>query len=100
MSDARGEFFAANTLTRMQVPDLQPVERDGELIALVSRDRVHIVSPRLFGLPAGDRELSHAAYTALLCSLELAAGHEIDAVAAAQWATQELSCGDRGPCRG
>jgi hypothetical protein len=100
MSAGRGDFSSDKPLMRMRLPDLQPVEHDGELIALVSRDRVHIVSPRLLALPAGDPELSHAAYTALLCSLQLAAGHEIDAVAAAQWATQELGCRGRGSCRG
>lgn len=78
----------------MLLPDLQPVEHRGELIAVVSRERVHIVAPRLLALPAADPELKHAVYMATLCSLQLAAEQPLDSEAAAAWADQELDHSD------
>jgi hypothetical protein len=44
---------------------LVPVEYRGELVALVSRERVHIVSPRLRACPVADPELR---FVALMCA--------------------------------
>jgi hypothetical protein len=76
----------------MELPALEPVEYQGELIAVVSREQVHIVAPRLRALPAGHPELRHATYMAMLCSLQLAAGEPVDSAAAATWAAQEVGC--------
>jgi hypothetical protein len=89
-SVGRGEFFELGALLSMPLPDLQPVEHRGELIAVVSRERVHIIAPRLLALPAADPELKHAVYMATLCSLQLAAEQPLDSEAAAAWADQEL----------
>jgi hypothetical protein len=75
----------------MQPPALVPVEYRGELVALVSRDRVHIIAPRLLALPAGSRDLRHVAYMCLLCSLQLAAGQPIDSASADAWAIEALT---------
>jgi hypothetical protein len=45
----------------MELPVLVPVEYRGELVALASRERFHIVSPRLAARPAGDPELRFVA---------------------------------------
>jgi hypothetical protein len=41
----------------MELPVLVPVEYRGELVALVSRERVHIISPWLLERPTGDPDL-------------------------------------------
>src|SRR5690349_21636559 len=51
----------------MELPELVPIEYDGELVALVSAERVHIISPRLAARPAGDPELRFVAYMCLCC---------------------------------
>ena len=49
----------------MDLPVLVPVEYRGELVALASRERFHIVSPRLAARPAGDPELR---FIAMMCA--------------------------------
>jgi hypothetical protein len=51
----------------MQLPEMVPIVYEGELVALVSAERVHIISPRLATRPAGDRELRFVAYMCLCC---------------------------------
>jgi hypothetical protein len=51
----------------MELPELVPIEYDGELVALVSAERVHIISPRLATRPAGDPDLRFVAYMCLCC---------------------------------
>ena len=51
----------------MELPELVPIEYRGELVALVSRDRVHLVSPRMRTLPAGDPLLRFVAYMCVYC---------------------------------
>lgn len=51
----------------MDVPKLVPVEYRGELVALVSRERAHIISPWLLERPAGDPELRFVAFMCLCC---------------------------------
>jgi hypothetical protein len=45
----------------MELPCLIPVEYRGELVALPSRERVHIVSPWLSERPSGDPDLRFVA---------------------------------------
>jgi hypothetical protein len=49
----------------MQLPVLVPIEHRGELVALVSTRRTHIVSPRLLAAPTGDTDLL---FVALMCA--------------------------------
>jgi hypothetical protein len=51
----------------MELPRLVPIEYSGELVALVSARRVHIVAPWLLECPAGDPELRFVAYMCLCC---------------------------------
>jgi hypothetical protein len=51
----------------MELPVLVPVEYRGELVALVSRERIHIVSPRLLDRPAGDPDLRFVAFMCACC---------------------------------
>ena len=51
----------------MELPELVPIEYRGELVALVSRDRVHLVCPRMRTLQAGDPELRFVAYMCAYC---------------------------------
>ncbi len=51
----------------MELPELEPVEYRGELVALVSRERVHIISPWLARLPASDPDLRFVAFMCLCC---------------------------------
>jgi hypothetical protein len=46
----------------MQLASMVPVEYRGELVALVSRRRIHIVAPWLLQRPAGDAELRFIAF--------------------------------------
>jgi hypothetical protein len=52
----------------MEVPDLVPIEYRGELVALVSRRRVHIISARLRIAPVGDAELRFVTFMCLCCA--------------------------------
>ena len=74
----------------MRLPRLEPVEYEGELAALVSADRVHIVSPRLLERPAGDPDLRLVAYMCLFGASELNAGREFDSQVAEAWARAVL----------
>jgi hypothetical protein len=51
----------------MQLSVLVPVEYRGELVALVSRERIHIVSPWLRERPVGDPDLRFVAYMCMCC---------------------------------
>ena len=51
----------------VELPELVPIEYRGELVALVSRDRVHLVSPRMRTLQVGDPELRFVAYMCAYC---------------------------------
>ena len=51
-----------------------PISYRGELVASVSRERVHILAPRLIGRPAGDPELRFVAMMCV-CAGEVLAGH-------------------------
>jgi hypothetical protein len=51
----------------MEIPQLVPVEYAGELVALVSRQRVHVVSPGLLARPAGDPDLRFVAFMCACC---------------------------------
>ena len=46
----------------MELPILVPVEYRGELVALVSRERVHIIAPWLLDRPPADPELRFVAF--------------------------------------
>jgi len=74
----------------MNLPRLEPVEYEGELVALVSADRAHIVSPRLLVRPAGDPKLRFVAYMCLFGTNELSAGRGFDSRAAEAWARAAL----------
>jgi hypothetical protein len=58
----------------MELPVLVPVEYRGELVALVSRERVHIVSPWLRARPVGDPDLRFVGYMCVCCA-EVLLGH-------------------------
>jgi hypothetical protein len=58
----------------MELAELVPIEYEGELVALVSAERVHIISPRLATRPAGDPDLRFVAYMCLCCG-EVLRGH-------------------------
>jgi hypothetical protein len=45
-----------------------PIEYRGELVALVSARRTHIVSPRLLAAPIGDADLMFVALMCACCS--------------------------------
>lgn len=53
---------------------LAPVEYRGQLVALASPQRFHIVAPWLLRRPAGDPELRFVGYMCA-CYAEIAAGH-------------------------
>ena len=44
-----------------------PIEYRGELVALVSRQRVHIIAPWLASRPAGDPDLRFVGYMCVCC---------------------------------
>jgi hypothetical protein len=54
-------------LDGVELPELVPVEYRGELVALVSRERVHLISSRMRTLPVGDPELRFVAYMCAYC---------------------------------
>ncbi|MDA0161330.1 hypothetical protein OM076_13715 [Solirubrobacter ginsenosidimutans] len=56
----------------MQLPVLVPIEHRGELVALVSTRRTHIVSPRLLAAPTGDADLLFVALMCACCAEVLA----------------------------
>jgi hypothetical protein len=58
----------------MELPELVPIEYRGNLVALVSARRVHIVAPWLRTRPAGDPELRFVAYMCLCCGEVLRGG--------------------------
>ena len=58
-------FRGLSPLWRMELPTLVPIEYRGELVALVSPERVHIISPRLRIAQPGDPELR---FVALMCA--------------------------------
>ena len=62
-----GNFLAPAAMPGMELPSLVPIEYRGELVALVSRERVHIISPRLLSLPKGDPDLRFVAFMCLCC---------------------------------
>ncbi len=49
----------------MELPKLVPVEYRGQLVALVSRERIHIIAPWLLERPPGDPELRFIAFMCL-----------------------------------
>src|SRR3954447_25350222 len=51
----------------MELPELVPIEYQGQLVALVSAQRIHIIAPWLATRPAGDPELRFVAYMCLCC---------------------------------
>jgi hypothetical protein len=51
----------------MDLPVLVPVEYRGELVALVSRERIHIISPWLLDRPVGDPDLRFVAFMCACC---------------------------------
>jgi hypothetical protein len=56
----------------MDAPQLVPIEYAGELVALVSSERVHIIAPWLLARPAGDPELRFVGYMCACCGEVLA----------------------------
>ena len=57
----------------MELPVMVPIEYCGELVAIVSPERVHIIAPRLLARPSGDRELRLVAFMCACC-IEVLAG--------------------------
>jgi hypothetical protein len=51
----------------VELPELTPIEYRGELVALVSRERIHIISPWLLTLAAGDADLRFVGFMCLCC---------------------------------
>jgi hypothetical protein len=49
----------------MKLPELVPISYRGELVATVSRERIHILAPWLIGRPAGDPDLR---FVAMMCA--------------------------------
>jgi hypothetical protein len=68
----RGRFSRRLPLARMEIPQLVPVEYAGELVALVSPQRVHIIAPWLLARPAGDPDLRFVGYMCACCGEVLA----------------------------
>lgn len=52
----------------MELPELVPIEYEGQLVALVSMRRIHIVAPWLATRPAGDPELRLVVFMCLYCA--------------------------------
>jgi hypothetical protein len=52
----------------MELPVLVPVEYRGELVALVSRERVQIISPWLLERPTGDPDLRFVGFMCACCA--------------------------------
>jgi hypothetical protein len=51
----------------MELPELVPIEYRGQLVALVSTRRIHIIAPWLADRPTGDPELRFVAFMCLCC---------------------------------
>ena len=51
----------------MNPPALEPIEYKGELVALVSPTRIHIISPSLRGRPADDYDRRFVVFMCLCC---------------------------------
>ncbi|WP_028057954.1 hypothetical protein [Candidatus Solirubrobacter pratensis] len=51
----------------MELPVLVPIEYRGELVALVSCDRVHIIAPSLLDRPPADPDLRFVAFMCACC---------------------------------
>jgi hypothetical protein len=76
----------------MELPCVIPVEYRGELVALVSRERIHIISPRLSERPTGDPELRFVGYMCA-CYVEALNGRlpgDITSDIAERWARAAL----------
>jgi hypothetical protein len=76
----------------MELPTLVPVEYRGELVALVSPRRVHIIAPRLLAAPRADADLMFVALMCACCTEILAgrlAGPYTD-VLGEEWAQRAL----------
>jgi hypothetical protein len=76
----------------MQLPVLVPIEHRGELVALVSTRRTHIISPRLLTAPTGDADLLFVALMCACCAEVLAGrlpGPYTDALGR-EWAQRAL----------
>ncbi|WP_028065596.1 hypothetical protein [Solirubrobacter soli] len=58
----------------MDLPTLVPIEYHGELVALVSLRRTHIISPRLLSAQVGDKDLQFVALMCACCAEVLAGG--------------------------
>jgi hypothetical protein len=56
----------------MELPTLVPIEYRGELVALVSPRRVHIIAPRLLAAPVDDADLMFVALMCACCAEVLA----------------------------
>jgi hypothetical protein len=77
---------------RMPGRSLLPVEYQGELVALASADRFHIVAPSLAARAAGDAELRFVAYMCL-CVREISLGNvygPFSSALAERWARAAL----------
>ena len=74
----------------MSLPRLEPIEYCGELVALVSADRVHIVAPWLAERPVGDPDLGFVAFMCAFGCREISAGRSVDSIAAESWARQAI----------
>ena len=57
----------------MELPSLVPIEYRGELVAVVSSRRIHILAPWLLARAAGDPELRLVGYMCACC-LEILSG--------------------------
>ena len=51
----------------MNLPTLEPIEYQGELVALVSPTRIHIISPSLRDRPADDYDRRFVVFMCLCC---------------------------------
>jgi hypothetical protein len=52
----------------MEFPRLVPIEYHGQLVALVSTRRIHVIAPWLLASPAGDPDLRFVAYMCICCA--------------------------------
>ena len=82
----------------MALPSLVPIEYRGELVALASRDRFHIIAPWLAARAPGDPELRFVAFMCL-CYAQVASGAipgPFTSELAERWARSALR-GSRAP---
>jgi hypothetical protein len=66
-TETGGQFPAMPPVSGMELPVLVPIEYRGELVALVSRERVHIISPWLLQRPDGDPDLRFVGFMCACC---------------------------------